>query len=467
MSTGHRYSRESRRPGSIAMTMTEAERLQQAADTFTQQLALEKRRNVSLDDRISLMATQIHTRKETLKQVQANTKEQQRLQTRIEQLENELLKERQYLNQHLSRNQRLRDQVDVYRREKRAFLSDFRGFEEMEKKLVRDAARTYKGFMGVHDVDIQTAHELVRTKLKGESELNTFETQAFTLQSAIEQERKDEQLKVRQLANSMMAELSSAKDFVDMRGLLQALYEKWREATASRKVEIEEHRRNVEILGEAFEQIRAATGIARVGEVVTSFLKAEEQSYGLKRQIARLTTENDGLEDQLAALTTTFSYLKQSSDSQQKSELETAHLAEQKLRSLSQTKELLSSKADTLTSEVEELTELVDGLGRPGWELLGRQEGGEEFRMATAEVVLGRAEESMNSVLMYLSLTAQDNPLPSADLSDKDFTWRSPRVSSRVAEYLEEGYDDPDSPLSTREFTQRAKQRILKRAKQA
>ena len=87
--------------------------------------------------------------------------------------------------------------------------------------------------------------------------------------------------------------------------------------------------------------------------------------------------------------------------------------------------------------------------------------------MATAEVVLGRAEESMNSVLMYLSLTAQDNPLPSADLSDKDFTWRSPRVSSRVAEYLEEGYDDPDSPLSTREFTQRAKQRILKRAKQA
>ena len=83
----------------------ETERLQKAADTFTQQLALEKRRNVSLNDRIAQMTTQVQVKKEALKQAMADTKEQKRLQTRIEQLENQMLKERQYLNQHLLRNE--------------------------------------------------------------------------------------------------------------------------------------------------------------------------------------------------------------------------------------------------------------------------------------------------------------------------------------------------------------------------
>jgi len=53
----------------------------------------------------------------------------------------------------------------------------------------------------------------------------------------------------------------------------------------------------VKVIEDAFEQIKEATGITAIDEIVTSFIKAEEQNYSLLNYVNKLTNETDQLED--------------------------------------------------------------------------------------------------------------------------------------------------------------------------
>ena len=51
--------------------------------------------------------------------------------------------------------------------------------------------------------------------------------------------------------------------------------------------------KNVKVIEDAFEQIKEATGIQHIDEIVTSFIKAEEQIYALINYVNTLGTETD------------------------------------------------------------------------------------------------------------------------------------------------------------------------------
>jgi len=55
--------------------------------------------------------------------------------------------------------------------------------------------------------------------------------------------------------------------------------------------------RNVEVIEHAFSQIEKATGISSVEEIVTTFIKAEEQNYSLYNYVNMLGTETVQLEE--------------------------------------------------------------------------------------------------------------------------------------------------------------------------
>lgn len=55
--------------------------------------------------------------------------------------------------------------------------------------------------------------------------------------------------------------------------------------------------RNVKIIEDAFEQIKESTGIASVDEIVTTFIKAEEQNISLFNYVNMLNSEIDMIEE--------------------------------------------------------------------------------------------------------------------------------------------------------------------------
>ena len=60
---------------------------------------------------------------------------------------------------------------------------------------------------------------------------------------------------------------------------------------------MDQYLRNVKVIEDAFDQIKQATGISNNDEIVTTFIKAEEQNYSLYNYVHMLNTETDLLEE--------------------------------------------------------------------------------------------------------------------------------------------------------------------------
>lgn len=60
---------------------------------------------------------------------------------------------------------------------------------------------------------------------------------------------------------------------------------------------MDQYMRNVKVIEDAFEQIKEASGISNIEEIVTTFVKAEEQNHSLYNYVNMLNTETDVLEE--------------------------------------------------------------------------------------------------------------------------------------------------------------------------
>jgi chromosome segregation ATPase len=60
---------------------------------------------------------------------------------------------------------------------------------------------------------------------------------------------------------------------------------------------MDQYIRNVRVIEDAFEQIKDASGISNIEEIVTTFVKAEEQNHSLYNYVNMLNTETDVLEE--------------------------------------------------------------------------------------------------------------------------------------------------------------------------
>lgn len=56
--------------------------------------------------------------------------------------------------------------------------------------------------------------------------------------------------------------------------------------------------RNVDVIEHAFAQIEKATGVSSVEEIVTTFIKAEEQNYSLFNYVNMLNSDIDMIDEQ-------------------------------------------------------------------------------------------------------------------------------------------------------------------------
>ena len=69
------------------------------------------------------------------------------------------------------------------------------------------------------------------------------------------------------------------------------------EANKEKRKLMDQYLRNVKVIEDAFDQIKTATGISNNDEIVTTFIKAQEQNYSLYNYVHMLNTETDQLEE--------------------------------------------------------------------------------------------------------------------------------------------------------------------------
>ena len=87
-------------------------------------------------------------------------------------------------------------------------------------------------------------------------------------------------------------------EFANPADLLKLRLDKVVNNNKEKKTLMDMYIRNVKIIEDAFEQIKESTGISSVEEIVTTFIKAEEQNISLFNYVNMLNSEIDMIEEQ-------------------------------------------------------------------------------------------------------------------------------------------------------------------------
>ena len=126
-----------------------------------------------------------------------------------------------------------------------------------------------------------------------------FEHKIMDLQEKLK-EKDDDQAEKTRTKDGMGGKTSKTgtQDFANPADLLKLRLDKVQANNKEKKHLMDMYIRNVKIIEDAFEQIKETTGISSVEEIVTTFIKAEEQNISLFNYVNMLNSEIDMIEEQ-------------------------------------------------------------------------------------------------------------------------------------------------------------------------
>lgn len=134
---------------------------------------------------------------------------------------------------------------------------------------------TYQG----QRVSEETNNQILALKAKHEAEKFNFERKIKDLQDKLK-ERDDSDLqksKTRGIGTAVSdVTAATAGEFSNPVALLKLRLQKWTNNNKEKKNLMDMYIRNVNIIEDAFSQIKQQTGISSTEEIVTTFIKAEE-----------------------------------------------------------------------------------------------------------------------------------------------------------------------------------------------
>ena len=214
--------------------------------------------------------------------------------------ENQLDKNYKDLNKLQSENKGLRDQINVMRKEQKNqqrvngnYSKEMKGIEDKALKLNNV---TYNGQRMSEELN----NQILSLKAKNEDQKNKFQNSIKELQQKL-REKDDTELekaKTQKVQGAADSATATSGEFSNPAALLKLRLQKWTNNNKEKKNLMDMYIRNVNIIEDAFNQIQQQTGIGSIEEIVTTFIKADEQNYSLYNYVNQINSEIDMIEEQ-------------------------------------------------------------------------------------------------------------------------------------------------------------------------
>jgi len=109
-------------------------------------------------------------------------------------------------------------------------------------------------------------------------------------------ERDDSELDQTKTKGLDVKTADNTAEFANPVALLKPRLSRWQANNKEKRSLMDMYTRNVEVIEHAFAQIEKATGVSSVEEIVTTFIKAEEQNYSLFNYVNMLNSDIDTIE---------------------------------------------------------------------------------------------------------------------------------------------------------------------------
>ena len=207
--------------------------------------------------------------------------------------------ERIRLNMTKAKNEQLRKQIDMLRKELTSSKSECFRYDKQIKKSKREAELQNKEYQTVIKIAEETKNHIIALQAKTEDERKKFDDEIQKLQSQLK-EKEDYIDNDDKGVDKLKEQENNNKntDFSNPVVILKRRLLKIVETNKEKRKLMDQYIRNVKVIEDAFDQIKQATGISNIEEIVTTFVKAEEQNYSLYNYVHMLGTETVQLEEQ-------------------------------------------------------------------------------------------------------------------------------------------------------------------------
>jgi len=465
-----------------ANSISNIARLQDIGDSYAKKIEFEKRRIADLDEQIAQYEAKIKESRAKLGGASGIKESNELITKKIKGLENKLSKALQKYNEAVAHNKQLRNQIDQLRRERKVFDTIYTKLEDELNQKRKEMKEVIEKSEKAQEERKKAERRMRDLKDRAAKDQENFNQRWKQLAEEIEQDKnpqkstsKFDTLK----SNSQIAASSPGKT-----------EEKVRKSSPVHKNMGEQEGSHVAINDvksheEAFEKIKAATGIHDIDELVKFFVEAEDENYSLFNYVNELNAELDKLESQVQDVKREIDKFKdsgQNKDTQKKKLLEEL---EEKLKKTERKSQIYEERYQETMKTINALKigihSIFDRIGcnnETVQEMLGV--GG--VTEANMMQYLGIIEQRTNEILqMYAACQAKSshelqstvannsgsNPQLVINANKEKKYDIGATLNSSFERSGSESDEDPTLPLGKEELLDKARKRLQKKAENA
>ena len=441
----------------------ESSRLQRDMEHIIQKLEQEKRQTNFLEEQIKISENEIKEQKERAGQSFATPESKLRYQ--VTNLTKQLELQVAHLNQARAENKATRERIDTYRKEKLSSQRKVSSLqeevdhykrlaEERNSELCDDLTYDQKRREKIHTLRSKSAHQKSRMSAK-----------VNMLNSKLKEEKQSRSKAFKDFQESFIEALAQPTGTIEITRLLKNLLSYWRKKLGEKKSDLDSYLKNVKLLEGGFKQIEAATGINNKDDIVTAFIKSQDQQYELYSYINGLNSEIDSLEESNKSLLSTIESYETSKESGHKKIRQRSTELQEKLDNYKFKINKKDNKAQKINQELKNLVPIIKGIVETCRNIQIRVDFPSEIELINLEdlteentsLILGEVEEYLTK--FKLSSNKFQSALPLDLLSEKHFNrklWDISEELKNAEDFAEEDTQELNKPLPANQIRHRA-----------
>ena len=204
------------------------------------------------------------------------------------------------LNDTIGRNNGLKTEINIMRKEILFAQDSIRAMQDQINRFKQGAISNNKQYISGSKHAEETNNQIKALKAKHEDEKERFELEIKKLQERLKERDEPIEFDDKRFNQSIMNQKGPGgqkQEFSNPIAILKLRLSKITATNKEKKKLLDQYMRNAKIIEDAFEQIEEQTGISSIDEIVTTFVKAEDQNTGLLNFLNQLGQEIDQEEE--------------------------------------------------------------------------------------------------------------------------------------------------------------------------
>jgi|MDTB01.3.fsa_nt_gb DNA repair exonuclease SbcCD ATPase subunit len=268
--------------------------LQEQGNLYSSKIAIQEKNIGEINKQIKLMQEKILIQRKKMGGVNAARENQLMVQKQIRILENRLDKALVKFNEALAHNKNLREEIDNLRRERVVFDNIYRKLEKELHEKKKQMANIIEISNQAYEARDQAQMEIAAIQQADAKETQEYDETMVSLGKQLEEDKRRKDMMMRDQAKELAMKEEEEKRLNEKKS------GKW--GNVQEKQQVQASLERVQNFEEAFNKIKAATGITDINELVNTFIANEDQNFSLFNYVNEQNNEIEKLEEQMQSL---------------------------------------------------------------------------------------------------------------------------------------------------------------------